>query len=165
MELLKQLQEMGFPPWFVISTGVIVVLAMFGLVNPIGYGISKFSAYIAKRVETIQKSRYQIELTEVQTKKLSTLRDDYSQNYLMEQVTINHAEAQVQLGESNNFIREAYKRLEDNIEKGVTQNTLDIQSIKTELENMNEKINQFFTELDIANRHYEELKELLRNGR
>jgi hypothetical protein len=164
LEFLKQLQELGLPAWVLIFAAILWILSTLGILQSINKAASRLFEFTSKRIEDAQENKQQISLTETETRKLSTLREDYKSNWLMEQVTTNQSESLVQLGEANSFIRDNVDKKLDTIEGGVTENKQDTKLINQRLDNIDRNIAKFYSELDITNRHLEELKELVKNA-
>lgn len=163
MEFLTQLKELGIAPWILTAAAILWILSTLGILQAINNAGYQLYQLVSSRITDNQEHSQNIQLTEAQSKKLASLRDEYSQNYLMEQVSVNHAESQVQLGDANQFIRERYVKLEDEIKGELSKNAINLEQIKEDIENMmntfDKQQKSIFIELDIINRNLEEFKE------
>jgi len=163
LEFLTQLKELGIAPWILTAAAILWILSTLGILQAINNAGYQLYQLVSSRITDNQEHSQNIQLTEAQSKKLASLRDEYSQNYLMEQVSVNHAESQVQLGDANQFIRERYVKLEDEIKGELSKNAINLEQIKEDIENMmntfDKQQKSIFIELDIINRNLEEFKE------
>lgn len=143
------LQDLGLPGFVITFAAILWIMKIVGLLDYL-FGVIK------NWQEASQKQREWQETSDTENQKIKRLRqlsEDYSDNWLLEQISQYSSEALVQVGTSNEFIRkEVHETLKALVEK---LSQLDL--IMREVQQIRIRLGELYTEVDIVNRRLEEM--------
>ena len=167
--MFDELSTLGLPQWMIIIAAILWILKTVDLLDPILNFIKrkqdrkdKLTEIELEEKEKQSDFRRKLTLDSETEKKLKSLKEAYSDSYLLEQYTENYAELLNQLGKRQDFVE---TEVNDNL-KILPQ----ILNILIETRNNQEKVvivrlGELFTQLDVLDRHLTDIERRIKNGR
>lgn len=149
MSDLELFNNLGVPAYVITIGAILWILKIVGILDGVS-NILKIKLDIEKDQESHQRS---LDAEASKARRLRQLTEDYSESWLLEQISLYSSEALVQVGASNEFIRkEVYETI-----KVLAEKTILLDKIYSEIQQIRVRLGELYSEVDLLSRRLEEL--------